>query len=360
MNQEQATLFMQKALEEAKKARLISPPNPWVGALLVKDGKIIGIGHTQEPGNEHAEVQALKSCTEETKDSICFVTLEPCSHYGRTPPCVKALIEAKISKCYIAMLDPDPNVSGKGVQALKQAGVEVEVGLLENKAKEILKPYIVHRTENRPYIILKYAQSIDGHIAASDFTSQWISCPEARDQVQKDRRESQSILIGGNTARTDNPSLTLRMEPKPSYQINRVIISNSFNLPNNLKLLTDPIQPTLVYSSSHPPYELAKHVEHIELPSLSHTLLPIFQSLAEKGSLQVYVEGGSSIISQCLEQKLFDRIDIYTGPLMIGSTGVAAIQNPLCSTLSQALPLSLIQSKVYGQTTLSQYKKRCD
>lgn len=351
---------MQKALEEARKARLISPPNPWVGALFVKDSKIIGIGHTQEPGNDHAEIQALKSCKQDTKDSICFVSLEPCSHYGKTPPCVKALIEAKISKCYIAMLDPDPIVSGQGAQTLRNAGIEVEIGLLENEAKKTLEPYITHRKENRPYIILKYAQSIDGHIGARDFTSQWISCPEARDQVHRDRRESQSIIIGGNTARTDDPSLTLRIEPKPSYQIDRVIISNSFNLPKNLKLFTDPIQPTLVYSSSHPPYELAEHVEHIELSRSNQTLLPIFQSLAKRGSLQVYVEGGSSIISQCLQQDLFDRIDIYTGPLMIGSSGVAAIQTPLCSTLNQALSLSLIQSKVYGQTVLSQYKKRCD
>ena len=348
--------FMQQALKLSLKARLIAPPNPWVGAVIVKNNTIIGQGHTQVPGHNHAEIEAINDCSSDPRGSTCYVTLEPCSHYGKTPPCVNALIKAGISKCVIAMVDPDNKVSGSGINVLKNAGIEVEIGLLEKEATAILQPYITHRSLNRPYIILKYAQSLDGKIAAHDYSSQWISCPKARERVHLDRSQSQAILVGANTIRKDNPSLIPRSQDLPKYSVKRVVLTDSNNLPNTSKIFQNTTQPTIIYTTN--PKVKTNYPDYIQLVSLSpseNVLQDLFKSLASLGVLQVYIEGGSKIISQCIQNKLFDRLDIYTGPLIIGSSGIPSLSASLCGNIDTASRVKLTACEVYDNTVLTQY-----
>jgi diaminohydroxyphosphoribosylaminopyrimidine deaminase/5-amino-6-(5-phosphoribosylamino)uracil reductase len=236
--------WMRRALDLAKQARLIAPPNPWVGCVIVKDGKILGEGFTQSPGNSHAEIQALKQAQEKSQGSTLYVTLEPYPHHGRTPPCTEAILKAGVTRVVIATMDPDDHVQGQGIKVLWQAGVQVSYGCLQEEASRLLEPYLFQRTFKRPFIIGKAAISVDGRIAALDGSSQWISTKEARIDAHRLRAESQAIIVGKQTALQDTPSLTVReVEPPPKPPL-RVILTSDGKVPP-LKSLS----PTLIFST---------------------------------------------------------------------------------------------------------------
>ena len=351
--------FMQEALHLASLARLISPPNPWVGAVLVKDGIIIGRGYTQKPGGMHAEVQAIseaKDSAQNIQGSTLYVTLEPCSHFGRTPPCTEKILDLGIARVVIALLDPDEKVRGTGIQRLWEAGIEVCYGVCSKEAEALLEPYLFHRTFGRSFVVAKAAISIDGKIAAQDGTSQWISTKEARQDAHKLRALSQAILVGSQTVLEDTPQLTVRDVQLPASPPLRVVLDGRGR--------TDPIPgnaPTLLMTCQHNAKTLqwekagaevviaplAKDQRGIDLPF-------VLTYLAKKGVLQVLVEGGGTLLESLLSEQLINQLVLYVGPCLLAG-GRSLFPSLTIPTISQAKRLHLKNCQMLGQTVRLDY-----
>src|SRR2546421_3538656 len=209
---------MAAAVALGEQGRLTAAPNPWVGCVLVRDSEIVGRGFHRAAGEPHAEALALAQAGGRARGATAVVTLEPCTHFGRTPPCTPALVEAGVARVVVAVLDPDPRVSGRGVEELRAAGVAVDVGVGAAEAEASLRPYLHHRRTGRPLCLLKAAVSLDGRTAAADGTSQWITGPEARADSHRLRVESQAVVVGAGTALADRPALTARLDPPAPRQ----------------------------------------------------------------------------------------------------------------------------------------------
>ena len=225
--------FMRRALELAKKGWGATNPNPLVGAVIVKDGVIVGEGAHERIGHNHAEINALKDAGEKVKGAHMYVTLEPCSHYGKTPPCALALASSGISKVFIAMSDPNPKVNGKGIQILKDAGIEVETGIMEKEAKKLNEIFIKYITKKQPFVIMKSAMSLDGKIACHTGASKWITGDKSREYVHKIRDRVAGIMVGINTVIQDNPYLTTRLGKREKSDPIRIIVDSKGKIPDN-------------------------------------------------------------------------------------------------------------------------------
>jgi diaminohydroxyphosphoribosylaminopyrimidine deaminase / 5-amino-6-(5-phosphoribosylamino)uracil reductase len=283
---------MARALELGASVRTTTSPNPWVGCVLVTaDGRVFE-GATQPPGGLHAEAVAL-GCAQEagadTAGATAWVTLEPCSHDGRTPPCADALIDARVGRVVVAIEDPDTKVAGRGVARLRAAGIDVELGVGRAAAAEQLAPYLVHRRTGRPYVLLKLAATLDGRTAAPDGTSQWITGPAARADAHALRSESDAVLVGAGTVRADDPSLTVRDAPAPRGDPLRVVLGAA---PADAKV--------------HPCLEL------------SGDLGTVLDELGRRDCLQVLVEGGASVAHAFHHAGLVDRYVVYLAPALFG------------------------------------------
>jgi diaminohydroxyphosphoribosylaminopyrimidine deaminase/5-amino-6-(5-phosphoribosylamino)uracil reductase len=281
--------LMLEAIAEGEKARLHAPPNPWVGALVVLDGAVIAAGHTQVPGESHAEVEALRHAGARARGATMVVTLEPCCHVGRTGPCVEALLEAGISRVIVGSLDPDPRVAGRGVAALRSAGVVVEVGVQIEAVRAQLAPYLWHRVTGRPYVVLKIAATLDGMVAMADGSSQWITGDDARLDAHLLRAQSQAIVVGANTVRLDNPTLTARLGDVTLEPL-RVVLGHA---PEAAR-----VRPCLERSGD---------------------LGAVLDELGEHDILQVLVEGGATVASAFLEAGLVNHVVWYVAPALAGS-----------------------------------------
>lgn len=359
-----ASMFMQKAILLAEQGRFTAPPNPWVGCVIVRDGVVVGEGYHAAAGQPHAEVNALKQAGSQAKGATAFVTLEPCSHHGRTGPCVEALIEAGIVRVVAALEDPDPRVRGKGFQKLKEAGIPVDVGIEKEKALKSLLPYLHHRKTGRPYCVLKAAASIDGRIAAVDGSSQWITGAEARQDVHRLRAESQAIIIGSGTAIYDTPQLTIR-HPEIKLQRNplRVVLDAKGLVEAKGPLFDVALAPTLMITS-HASREKVKSwekhgVEVAFVPPACHgqgvDLVSVLELLGKRGIIQVMVEGGGSLHGSFLDDDLIDRFVLYIGSCLLGSRGV-----PLCvsagpNTIADAARWNLTDVHRFGQDVRMDY-----
>ena len=300
--------LMSMAMDEGKKARFHAPPNPWGGALLVNDrGVIVGEGHTQAPGESHAEVEALRRAGDAARGATMIVTLEPCSHVGRTGPCAEAIIEAGVARVIVGTIDPDPRVSGQGIALLKASGVDVEVGVEEAAVRAQLAPYIWHRVTTRPYVVVKIASTIDGVVAMADGTSQWITGPAARRDAHVLRAQSQAILVGANTVRLDNPELTARLDDIVLEPL-RVVLGRA---PEGAR-----VRPCL---------ELTGDLGHV-LDELGH-----------HDVLQVLIEGGPTTTSAFLEAGLVNHIVWYQAAAFAGAQGTLAALAGLSTPTMEAL-----------------------
>ena len=326
---------MKVAIKVGELGRITAPPNPWVGCIIVKDGKIIGTGYHHMAGKPHAEVNAINNAIENgyiLEGASLYVTLEPCSHYGRTPPCCEFISHHNISEVYIAVEDPDIKVSGKGTQYLRDHNINVVIGVAKELASKSLKPYLYHRAHNKPYTILKMATSIDGKIAAADKSSNWITCEESRKDVHKLRSQSQAILVGINTCLIDNPMLNVRLDDYNGPHPCRVVLDTHGKLNDEtLNIMKQNISKTIVFTSG---MCVKKTIELWRELGISYYIVPLnkcgeglcFESmllkLGELGFIQLLVEGGSMICSNIIKNNLFNELIIYQGSCFIGKNGV--------------------------------------
>ncbi len=283
----QEKTYMQRAIELANPRRRIVSPNPSVGALIVTSQGECFEGVTEPVGGSHAEIVALKKAGNKARGAVLFSTLEPCSHYGHTPPCADVIIDSGIKKVFVGIEDPDKRVQGQGIQKMKKAGLDVSIGLCKEIIEEQLQAYIVHRKTGRPFVILKLAITIDGGIAAPDGTSNWITGPQARQDVHMLRSLSDAILVGAGTIRKDDPQLSVRA--------------------------VQGIDPLRVVLGKIPPGAKA-----IPAKEMTGDLEEILQDLGRQGVLQLLVEGGAKVASQFHDRSLVDRYVFYMAPALFG------------------------------------------
>lgn len=317
--------MMSRAIELAKGGVYTTPPNPNVGCVIIRDGEIVGEGFHFRAGEPHAEVHALRMAGERAEGATAYVTLEPCSHYGRTPPCAEGLINAKVAKVICAMQDPNPQVAGRGIKMLRDAGIEVQVGLLEQDANALNPAFIKRMKTGMPYVQLKMAASLDGQTALSNGQSQWITSPQARQDVQKYRAQSGAILSTSKTVIDDNAALNVRWGDLPqsvqaSYleqdlrQPIRVILDRQQQLTPELKLFHAD-GGTLIVSEQGDMTPKINNQQQIELR----------ETLAELASLHninhVWVEAGATLASSLIRADLVDELILYLAPKIMGSDG---------------------------------------
>ena len=286
--------MMDLALEAARSCRLVTSPNPWVGCAI-DAGDEQFIGATSPPGGNHAEVNTLASAGERARGADLYTTLEPCNHQGRTGPCADAIIAAGIARVVVAVEDPDPAVSGRGIAALREAAIAVEVGVRAAEAAELLAPYLKHRRTGLPWVVLKLAATLDGRIAAPDATSQWITGPEARIDAHRLRAESDAVLVGAGTVRADDPALTVRDWQPPHGVTPRV--------GQPLRVVLGTVSPD---ARIHPALEMVGPLEQV------------LQELGERGVVQLLVEGGATTAASFHRAGLVDHYALYLAPALFG------------------------------------------
>lgn len=317
--------MMHQALDLAALGRFSTSPNPRVGCVIAHGSQIVGQGFHVKAGEPHAEVHALRQAGEMAQGATAFVTLEPCSHYGRTPPCAKALIQAGVSRVVAAMRDPNPLVAGKGLALLEAAGIKTECGLLENKARELNRGFLSRIERRRPFVRLKCAVSLDGKTALSDGSSFWITSEEARADVQVLRAESCAVLTGIGTVLADNPQLNVRDFPT-LRQPARIVLDSRLRLPPYSHLVTDGQSPTYIATLERDEDKLRPYREHAHIRILmpSETadgkidLHHLMRLLADEGFGEIMVEAGSELTSAFLAEDLADEIVLYRSPKILG------------------------------------------
>lgn len=332
--------YMRLALKEAAKGAGHVSPNPMVGAVIVKGGQIIGKGYHQRCGEAHAEVNALKNCTASPNGATAYVTLEPCCHFGKQPPCTQALLNAGIARVVVGCLDPNPLVAGQGSQILRSHGVEVIEGVLEAECKALNRVFFHYITHRRPYVTLKYAMTLDGKIAAYTGESKWITGEAARAQVQQLRAQNKAIMVGVGTVLADDPALTCRLPNLPTPL--RVICDTGLRTPLNAQVVQTAAQvPTLIATccadeQKQAPY-LAAGCRIMQLPADAdgHPDLPLLlQNLAAEGIDSLLLEGGAELAWSMLNAGLVQRVQAYIAPLLLagrtakGPLGGIGFANP--------------------------------
>lgn len=335
--------FMARALELARQGEGSVEPNPMVGCVIARNGVTLGEGFHSLFGAAHAEVEALRSVRDSPSGATAYVTLEPCSHFGKTPPCVDALLNAGIAEVVVALPDPFPQVAGQGIQKLQEAGVQVRVGLMASEARELMAPYLCRLQAGRPWVIAKWAMSLDGKIATRTGESQWISGAVARADAHRLRGRVDAILVGIETVLADDPLLTAR--PAGPRAPRRIVLDSSARLPIESRLVqtADDIPVTVICAESASPRQRAAltsaGVEVWPLPGdRTQRLQAGLRRLAEAGATNVLVEGGGQVLGACADANLLDEIQIYLAPRIIGG---AAAPSPVGGLGPAGLALSL-------------------
>jgi len=322
---------MRRSLDLAQKAWGLTSPNPMVGCTIVKDGELVGEGYHHKAGEAHAEVNAIADAGSFAHGAIAYVTLEPCSTTGRTGPCTQALINAGIVKVVIGSLDPNPDHAGRGVRILEDAGIEVVVGILESECLQMNEAFFKWISQNKPFVILKMAMTLDGKIATKDGQSQWITGPVARERVQKLRQWSDAIMVGGETVRSDRPSLTVRNVEDWPCQPKRIVASKSLTESDAAALVPPGNEPMVVSASTKEEWE--------------HILLDL-------GSMDVtslLIEGGGELAASALQAGVVDKVEFHIAAKILGgkdSRTVIGGVNP--SNLSESLMLEDVSTFKLG------------
>lgn len=357
--------YMREALTLAAKARPISPPNPSVGCVIVRDGSILGEGFTQKVGSDHAEIQAIKDAAangHDVKGATVYVTLEPCSHYGRTPPCALRLIKEQVARVVVACLDPNPLVAGRGVEMLRQAGITVDVGLLQKEAWQMNAGFMTRMTENRPWVRAKVAMSLDGFTALTNGESQWITGPEAREDGRRYRCKAGAILTGVGTVLADNPSLTARVDGKlQSRQPLKVLVDSHLRV-NPENHFFDEGQTLVVCAKEDLEKSQRLREKGAEILSLSGEngrvdLQALLKELARREVNEVHVEAGATLTGEMVRLGLVDELLCYIAPKILGQ-GRSAFDLPPLQSLSDCETWTMVQTSQVGEDVRIILRKR--
>lgn len=359
--------FMREALRLAEKGSGRTSPNPAVGAVIVKDGRIIASGYHKKAGGPHAEAACLLSLRRKgrvayssAKGAAIYVTLEPCCHYGRTPPCTEALISAGVKTVVIGALDPNPIVAGRGVSRLKAAGMAVVAGVLEGECRAINVAYEKHITTGLPYVTLKLASSLDGRLAASGGDSKWITGEASRRHVHIMRSRTDAILIGSRTVLKDNPELTTRHVKGLSPV--RVVLDTTFQTPLSAKIfkryVNDRGRPIVFTSSAATAVKIKKAerlgIDVIVLPKRGHRvrLSAVLKALGRRGVTSLLVEGGSTVAASFLNDREVDALSLFFAPVALGAEGIPSIGRLGIRDLSHAIRFKDMKARMIGEDLL--------
>ncbi len=344
--------MMSRAIMLAKRGIYTTAPNPNVGCVIVRDGEIVGEGYHHRAGEPHAEVHAIRMAGDKTEGATAYVTLEPCSHYGRTPPCAEGLIKAKVARVVCAMQDPNPKVAGRGIQMLRDAGIEVEVGLLESDALNLNRGFIKFMQTGMPFVQLKMAASLDGQTALANGRSQWITSPQARQDVQCFRAISGGILSTSKTVMDDNASLNVRWDdlpqsvqslyaPEDVRQPVRIVLDRQCQLTDDLKLFNTDGERLIVSKTG----DITPDLDEAGRVDLETTL----KTVAEEHQINhLWVEAGATFASALIKANLVDELIVYLAPKLMGSDGRGLIGALGLTEMEQAIDLDITDVRMVG------------
>ncbi len=325
---------MQMALTLAARGRGHTAPNPMVGAVIVKEGTVVGRGFHARAGDHHAEIVALREAGELGAGATLYVSLEPCVHHGKTPPCHRAVIEAGIKRAVVAMRDPNPLVNGKGTEALRQAGIHVDVGCLEREARRLNEFFVTYHELGRPFVTLKWAMSMCGRTAHDSGQSRWISCAEARDHGHRLRAMHDAVMVGIGTVIMDDPMLNVRLAGYDGPQPRRIVIDGDLSMPTRARLLRERLKGEVILFTT--PFAKPDQINHFEKEGCRVIVIPskrrildlglVVGELHRLGVQSVLVEGGRQIHTGLIAKGLADKLHVFLSPKLIGG---AQLRNPV-------------------------------
>ena len=354
--------YMECALSLARLAMGYTSPNPAVGAVVVRDGLAVGMGYTQPVGCEHAEVIALRQAGDKAQGATMYITLEPCCHHGRTPPCTEAIIDAGISEVYMALLDPNPLVSGRGAKRLKEIGIETHIGMCQQEACEINEAYIKHITTGLPFVVAKFAMSLDGKIATKTGDSKWITKEETRKYAHALRHTVDAIMVGVNTIVADNPRLTAKgcggRGGAGKKQPLRLVIDSKGKVPLNAHIFEPPGEVLLAVTAPLDSVKKEKFravgAEVVVLPASggSVDIVELLRLLGKRGIVTVLVEGGGKLLGSLFDRHLVDKVFAFIAPIIIGGYEAVSVGGNGVDSMTQALRLSRVDIRSLGDDVL--------
>ncbi|WP_411333315.1 bifunctional diaminohydroxyphosphoribosylaminopyrimidine deaminase/5-amino-6-(5-phosphoribosylamino)uracil reductase RibD [Metabacillus indicus] len=345
--------YMMTALRLAEQGIGQTSPNPHVGAAVVKDGRIVGLGAHLKAGEPHAEVHAIRMAGAEAEGSTVYVTLEPCSHHGKTPPCADLLIQSKVRRVVVAVEDPNPAVAGRGIRKLRNAGIEVELGVSKEEAAELNKIFFHYIKKKRPFVTLKWAGSLDGKTATVTGESKWITGKEARKDVHSYRERHDAILTGIETVIKDNPSLTCRTEHAKKQPV-RIVLDTHLRIPETAAVLNDGLAETWLIAGSGAPAEkvnrLEKKAKVIKMNTPFIKMEELLQTLGEMGVTSLFVEGGATVHGSFIESGMYNEVISYTAPVLIGGEGAPSLAGGTgIKEINKAIRLKIKSAELIGE-----------
>lgn len=349
---------MKRAIRLAEKGRGRTSPNPMVGAVLVKDGKVVGEGYHTKAGEAHAEILALREAGGRAIGSTLYLNLEPCTHYGKTPPCAPEVIEAGVKRILIGMEDPNPLVKGRGIETLKRAGLEVHVGILEKECRKLNEAFCKYILRKEPFVILKVAATFDGKIATRRGDSKWISNEASRRIVHRFRDQVDGIVVGIGTILKDDPLLTARI--KKGRDPFRIILDSRLRIPEEAKVIENSPSKTIIATTEVAPRDKAERLEKkgvrilvLDSKQGRVNLRSCLSRLGEMGMMSLMVEGGSQVNGSFLDEGLVDRLLLFLSPKLIGdSKAIGIFGGNGVETLREAIPLKDLKIKKIGEDIL--------
>ena len=352
------TAFMRQALTEARKGRGLTSPNPCVGAVIVKDNQIVGRGYHKKAGTPHAEIHALRQAGAAARGATLYVTLEPCSHHGRTPPCSPAVAAAGIKKVIIGMLDPNPLVDGGGVSYLREQGIAVTHGLLEKECRDLNRPFIQLITSGRPLVIMKAGLTLDGRITLRKGVGDRITGPGSENFVHRLRNRSDGIMVGIGTIEIDNPSLTTRIAGRKGHDPVRIIVDTSLRIAENARVLTQSsAAATWIFCSASADFKKAARLEDsgasvFRVATAQDGRLDLVAVLSTLGARQItslLVEGGAALHGSLLNAGLVDQVQLFFAPIFAGDNGISVTSgHRMQGDASQAVRLENVSYRRCG------------
>ena len=355
------THYMKIAMDLAKKGEGFTSPNPMVGAVIVKEGKVVGTGFHKALGEAHAEVVAIDKAGDSAKGATLYVTLEPCNHTGRTPPCTGKIVDANISRVVVAMKDPNPDVKGGGIDYLKQHGIDIVLGVCKDKAKKLNEAFIKYVGTKRPFVIIKCAATLDGRIATKTGDSRWVSGKESRAFVHRLRHAVDAIMIGINTVKQDDPSLTTRLNDLKGHDPFRIILDTHLAISENAKVLRlNSASDTIIVTGNSISEKKKTQIENKRIRIIKS---PVKDGLIDLDSLMdrlgdfnitsVLIEGGSRVIAKALDEKIVDKIIFFYAPkIMGGDDGVPVCKGQGPDLMKDCIPVKDINVRRFGDDVM--------